>query len=109
PNLNVRNNTFVNTTQKGQNSVSSRNVEAGKATSIITGNTFDGVGRTVADTSGVIDIGGDGLLAGNSISFTITGNTIKNIGDNITNSCGLLPCTGKRGIDVFIDDNSNIS
>lgn len=108
-NLNVRNNTFVNSAQKGQNSVSSRNVEAGKATTVITGNTFDGVGRTVADTSGVIDIGADALLAGNSISFTITGNIIKNIGDNIANSCGALPCTGKRGIDVFIDDASVIS
>ncbi len=108
-NLTVQNNTFMNTTVKGQNSISARNVEAGKATVVISGNTFDGVGRTQADTSGVIDIGADGLLAGNQISFTITGNTIKNIGDNITNSCGSLPCTGKRAIDVFIDDNGNVN
>ncbi len=108
-NLTVQNNTFTNTTVKGQNSISARNTEAGKATVVISGNTFDGVGRTGADTSGVIDIGGDALLAANSISFTVTNNTIRNIGDNIPNSCGALECHGKRGIDVFVDDNSNIS
>ncbi|MFL6256369.1 MAG: beta strand repeat-containing protein, partial [Pyrinomonadaceae bacterium] len=109
-NLNVVNNNFTNNlATKGQNSISARNVEGGKATVVISGNTFDGGGRTAADTSGMIDLGADALLAGNQISFSITGNTIKNIGDNITNSCGSLPCTGKRGIDVFIDDNGNVN
>jgi hypothetical protein len=109
-NLTVQNNNFTNNAAtKGQNSISARNTEAGKATVVITGNTFDGVGRTGSDTSGVIDIGGDALLAANSISFTVTNNIIRNIGDNIANSCGALECHGKRGIDVFIDDNSNVS
>lgn len=57
----------------------------------------------------MIDIGGDGLDAGNSISFSIKNNVIKNIGNNTPNACGSLPCTGSRGIDVFIDDNSTVS
>ncbi|HEV2764506.1 MAG TPA: Calx-beta domain-containing protein, partial [Pyrinomonadaceae bacterium] len=105
-NLNVRNNTFTNVTTKGQNSVSARNLAGGKAIVVITGNTFDGVGRTQADTSGVIDLGGDALLAGNFVHFTVTNNIIRNIGDNIAGSCGGLECHGKRGIDVFIDDNT---
>ncbi len=110
-NLNLINNNFTGTPNGGQNSVSSRNVEAGKATVVITGNTFDGVGNTLADTSGVIDLGGDALLAGNSISFNVSNNIIRNVG--LASAClspaSALPCDGKRGIDVFIDDNANVS
>ncbi|MBV9928792.1 MAG: cadherin-like domain-containing protein [Acidobacteria bacterium] len=112
-NLNVKNNSFTTAPDTGQNTVSARNLEGGKAAVVITGNTFDNVGRTVADTAGVIDIGGDALLAGNSISFDISNNIIKNIGTNVGDcdgaGSGTLPCQGKRGIDVFIDDNANIS
>jgi hypothetical protein len=110
-NFNLINNNFTGTPNGGQNSVSSRNVEAGKATVVITGNTFDGVGNTLADTSGVIDLGGDALLAGNSISFNVSNNIIRNVG--LPTAClspaSPLPCDGKRGIDVFIDDNANVS
>jgi hypothetical protein len=112
-NLTVLNNTFTGSPGQGQNTMSARNVEGGKATVVISGNTFDRVANHASDQSGVIDIGGDGLLAGNSISFTVTNNTIKNIGSN-TGDCdgagtGTLPCQGRRAIDVFIDDNTNVS
>jgi uncharacterized repeat protein (TIGR01451 family) len=113
--LNVINNSFIGTPNGGQNSVSSRNGASGRAITVITGNTFDGVGKTLADTSGVIDLGADAtdtsaVANGNFIHFTVTNNIIKNIG---TSAACLAPassleCHGKRGIDVFIDDNSII-
>ncbi|HEX8501244.1 MAG TPA: Ig-like domain-containing protein [Pyrinomonadaceae bacterium] len=112
-NLNVRNNTFAGTPNLGQNTVSASVKEAGKATVNITGNTFDNVAFGLADNSGVIDIGGDGLKAGNSFAVNVSNNIIKNIGTN-TGDCdgansGTLPCQSRRAIDVSIDDNTNIS
>ena len=111
--LNVRNNSFTGTPNLGQNTVSAAVNEAGKTTVNITGNTFDNVAHGLSDQSGVIDINGDGLLAGNSLALNISNNIIKNIGVN-TGDCdgagaGTLPCQGRRAIDVSIDDNTNVS
>lgn len=108
-NTNIRNNSFINNyavpVERGNNGIVARNANAGKTIVVINGNTFDGGGRTIADTAGVIDIGGDALLNGNFIHFTITNNTIRNVGDATDGSCGAgVDCDGKRAIDVFIDD-----
>jgi uncharacterized repeat protein (TIGR01451 family) len=112
--LNVIKNSFTSAVNGGQNSISARNGASGRGIVVITGNTFDGVGNTLADTSGVIDIGADAtdagaVASGAFIHFTITDNIIKNIG--IPSACVVgspLNCDGKRAIDVFIDDNSII-
>ena len=57
--------------------------------------------RTAADPSGIIDINGDATLAGNTLAVTITNNIIRNI--------GVIGALGRRGIDVFMDDNTNAS
>jgi hypothetical protein len=113
--LNVIGNTFSGTPNGGQNSVSSRNGASGRAITVISNNTFDGVGKTLADTSGVIDLGADATDAnavanGNFIHFTVTNNIIRNIGTNTAclSPASPLDCHGKRGIDVFLDDNSII-
>jgi uncharacterized repeat protein (TIGR01451 family) len=106
-NLTVQNSTFQNAQPLGQNTLQAGTIEGGKATILVDGNTFDNVARTSADTSGVIDVNGDATLAGNSLSFTATNNIIKNIGSAAL--CGALPCNSRRGIDVFIDDNTNVS
>jgi uncharacterized repeat protein (TIGR01451 family) len=100
-NLTVQNSTFQNAQPLGQNTVHASVTEGGKATVLVDGSTFDNVARTAADTSGVIDINGDATLAGNSLAFTATNNVITNIGSAALNS--------RRGIDVFIDDNTNVS
>jgi uncharacterized repeat protein (TIGR01451 family) len=106
-NLTVQNSTFQNAPALGQNTLQAGTIEGGKATILVDGSTFDNVARTAADTSGVIDINGDATLAGNSLAFTATNNIIKNIGSAAL--CGALPCNSRRGIDVFIDDNTDVS
>lgn len=110
-NLTVQSSTFQNSPNGGQNTVHAATVEGGKSTVVIDGNTFDNVARTLADTSGVIDVNGDATLAGNALSVNITNNIIQNIGTSTacTAPASLLPCTGRRGIDVFMDDNTNAS
>ncbi len=108
-NLTVQSSTFQNSPMNGANTVHASTTEGGKSTVLIDGSTFDNVARTVADTSGVIDINGDATLAGNALSVNITNNTIRNIGTSVAGTCGALPCTGRRGIDVFMDDNTNAS
>ncbi|MFL6254753.1 MAG: PxKF domain-containing protein [Pyrinomonadaceae bacterium] len=108
-NLTVQNSTFQNAQPLGQNTVQASVTQAGKATILADTNTFNNVARTAADTSGVIDINGNGTLAGNSLSFTATNNTITNIGSNTPGSCGALPCTSRRGIDVFLADSTSVS
>lgn len=110
-NLTLKYSTFQNTPNGGQNNIAARNFEGGRCTAVIENNTFDNVARTLSDTRGVIDLGGDALLAGNLVSFTVKNNTISNIGS--TTAClspaSALPCHGERAIDIFIDDNSNVS
>ncbi|MBV9923746.1 MAG: DUF5011 domain-containing protein [Acidobacteria bacterium] len=108
-NLTVDNSTFQNAPLNGQNTVQASVTQGGKATIATTNNTFNNVARTVLDTSGVIDINGNGTLAGNSLSFTATNNNITNIGSNTAGSCGTLPCSSRRGIDVALADNTSVS
>ncbi|HEX8282295.1 MAG TPA: PxKF domain-containing protein [Pyrinomonadaceae bacterium] len=113
-NLTVQNSTFQNAafqsgTILGQNTVHAAVAQGGKAAVLVAGNTFNNVARTALDTSGVVDVNGNGTLAGNSLSFTATNNTITNIGDNTPGSCGALPCSSRRGIDVFLADSTAVS
>lgn len=108
-NLTVQGSTFQTAPTNGQNTVHASTTQGGKSTVLVDGNTFDNVARTISDTSGVIDINGDATLAGNSLSVTVTNNVIQNIGSNVAGSCGTLACTARRGIDVFIDDNTIVS
>ncbi len=108
-NLTVQSSTFQNSPTNGANTVHASTTEGGKSTVLIDGNTFDNVARTQSDTAGVIDINGDATLAGNALSVNITNNVIQNIGTSVAGTCGALPCIGRRGIDVFMDDNTNAS
>ncbi|HEX8560091.1 MAG TPA: Ig-like domain-containing protein [Pyrinomonadaceae bacterium] len=111
--LNVVNNTFTGTPNLGQNTVSAAHFEGGKATVNITGNTFNNVAFGLSDNSGVIDINGDALDAGNSLALNISGNTIQNIGTGAGDcdgaGTGTLPCQSRRAIDISIDDNTNVN
>lgn len=108
-NLTVQGSTFQNSQPLGQNTVQASVTQGAKATILADGNTFNNVARTTADSSGVIDVNGNGTLAGNSFSFTATNNIIQNIGNNTPGSCGALPCTSRRGIDVFLADSTSVS
>ncbi|HEX8560198.1 MAG TPA: PxKF domain-containing protein [Pyrinomonadaceae bacterium] len=110
-NLTVLNSTFQNSAAGGQNTVHAQVLEGGKAAVLVSGNTFDNVARTLSDNAGVIDVNGDALKPGNSLSVAVTNNTVTNIGTSAAclAPAVALPCLGRRAVDVFIDDNTNVA
>ncbi|HEX8473267.1 MAG TPA: Ig-like domain-containing protein, partial [Pyrinomonadaceae bacterium] len=112
-NLTIRNSTFTNPVAlvDASNTISAHHANGGKATIQIIGNTLNNVARAASAQEGVISVSGDGTAAGNSLSLTIDNNTVSNIGGVAPNQCGAgaAPCLSYRGIQVFIDDQTNVS